>query len=101
MNINKYINWNDIWDSEICLDSNIENLEDENKELFDILNQFKKDTEVSLDFDECEINNGDLVFVFSETGGQSEGDSQGWSRVYYIVVDSEDFLIKDASYEQG
>lgn len=26
---------------------------------------------------------------------------QGWYRAYYITVDSDDFLIKDISYEQG
>lgn len=31
MTINKYINWNGIWEEEVCLETSIEMLEDDDK----------------------------------------------------------------------
>ena len=97
MNIDKYIKWDEIWNNEIFLDVDI----DEQPEFEKIINQFQKDDRVSIDTNECCIyNNKEFVFVFSERGGQSESDTQGWSREYYFTFDS-DYLLIGAKYEQG
>lgn len=66
------------------------------------LKSFINDDSVELDFSECEIQGDELVFSFSETGGQNESDNQGWYRCYWFrVKPQEDFLITDSGYEQG
>ena len=108
MNINKYINWGEIWEKEICLQTSIDNLiyndeydDETSKEIIGVINKFINDKEVELDIDECFIRNDDeLIFYFSEQGGQNESDTQGWSREYCFFV-SDDFLIYDAEYHQG
>lgn len=101
MTIDKYINWNGIWEEEVCLETSIEMLEDDDKtNSVAIIKKFIEDDNVSLICSECYIKDGGLFFFFGETGGQNESDTQGWSRDYCFVVD-EDFMIIDASYEQG
>jgi len=104
MNINKYINWNEIWDEEICPMSSIDCLgygdDYEKKESIKVIKQFMEDKNVKLISDECHIDDDVLYFFFSETGGQNESDTQGWSRDYCFSVDS-DFMIVEAEYSQG
>lgn len=102
MNIDKFIKWDEIWSEEICLQTSIDCLEDEdgNTKIIGVIQQFKEDKDVELMFSECTINEDKLIFFFGETGGQNESDNQGWSRDYTFTVDS-DFLIIDAEYSQG
>lgn len=110
MNINKYIKWDEIWAEQVDVQNAMEYLdyEDENEcKIITILSDFLKDKNVELNFDECcfeydsdKDNDGRLFFVFSEDGGQNESDTQGWSREYSFIVDS-NFLIIEASYSQG
>jgi hypothetical protein len=101
MNINKYIDWGEIWENEVCLETSMDCMEDDNKvNSIEVIKSFIKDSEVELLPDECYYQNPFLIFCFSETGGQNESDTQGWSRDYRFVVD-DDFIIVDASYEQG
>lgn len=102
MNIDKYINWSEIWDQEICLETSIECLEDNsvNFTTIQIIQQFQNDDSVEFDVDECYTHEDKLIFMFSETGGQNESDTQGWSREYTFIVDS-DFMVIDADYQQG
>ncbi len=101
MNIDKYINWNEIWNEEVCLETSIDCLEDDNHhKVIEVIKQFQDDHDLELLPNECYIKNDKLFFFFGETGGQNESDTQGWSRDYCFVVDDE-FLIMDASYQQG
>ena len=103
MNINKYINWAEIWDEEVCLQTSVDCLEDNPNDVdrIFVIEQFQLDKDVELNTEECFLReDGAMVFFFSETGGQNESDTQGWSRDYSFVV-NEDFLIFDAEYSQG
>lgn len=103
MNIDKFINWDEIWSEEICLQTSIDCLEeddDKNIEIISVIKQFQQDKDVELIISECTLNEGKLIFFFSETGGQNESDNYGWSRDYTFVVDS-DFMIINAGYSQG
>jgi hypothetical protein len=103
MNIDKYINWGDIWENEVCLKTAIDDFgerDGDHTETIDVIKQFIKDTKVELIREECYLDDNYLYFFFSETGGQNESDTQGWSRDYQFVVDK-DFLIINANYEQG
>ena len=96
LDINQYIKWGDIWEGEVEIDlSLIDDVKVKN-----IIKQYIIDKDVTLDYDECFIDGPNLVFCFSESGGQNESDTQGWSRDYQITVDK-DFIIIDAIYEQG
>ena len=95
MDINKYINFDEIWCSEVVTD-----LEFIDNKLLDLMEQFNNDDNVYLDVSECEFDDNKLYFVFSESGGQNESDTQGWFRRYELTVD-EDFMIIDIEYEQG
>lgn len=98
--IDNYIDWDAIWKNEVVShDTDI--LEGKEADLF---NALKGEKNMSLDVDECtiDLDLGTLLFCFSEEGGKSEGDPQGWFRMYWFQVTiSEDFLITDAGYEQG
>ena len=104
MNIDKYINWGDIWENEVCLKTAIDVFEDGEvyNEIVETIKQFQKDENVIILNDECsyDSDNGQLVFFFGETGGQNESDNQGWSREYIFIVD-EDFMVIDTEYRQG
>lgn len=106
MKIDKYINWVDIWDNEVCLKTAIDDFEQRDDEVYnkivETIKQFQKDENVTLLNDECsyDSDNGQLVFLFGETGGQNESDNQGWSRDYVFIVD-EDFMVIDTEYRQG
>jgi hypothetical protein len=101
MELSKYIMWDDIWENEVCLETSIDNLEDDNHlTTIEVIRNFINDNDVELLRDECYLLYGRLYFFFSETGGQTEGDTQGWSRDYSFVVD-ENFSIINANYEQG
>lgn len=103
MNINKYINWNEIWIEEVCIDKELNILEDiynVNPILINTIKQFIEDKDVQLLFDECYMDDDKLIFCFGETGGQNESDNQGWSRDYTFIVDP-DFMIINAEYSQG
>ena len=97
--IAKYIDWAKIWSEEVQIKNQIEYASKSNIEN---LKNFVNDDKVELDFSECEIQDDDLLFQFSETGGQNESDTQGWYRSYWFKVNpEEDFLINDSGYEQG
>ncbi len=102
MSIDRYIRWGDIWSSEVDPKASAEALRaDGNDAVAEVVEQFIRDEHVELLPDECELRaGGELLFAFGETGGQSEGDSQGWSRDYTFIV-GRDFAITDAEYEQG
>jgi hypothetical protein len=104
MGLDKYINWGDIWENEVCLKTAIDVLEDgeDYNEIVETIKQFQKDENVIILNDECsyDSDNGQLVFFFGETGGQNESDNQGWSREYIFIVD-EDFMVIDTEYRQG
>ncbi len=101
MSLDKYIKWDELWLNEVDLTVD-DFISDKAKE---VLKQFRKDDSVCMVIDECnmQILDGDeqeFIFQFSETGGQNESDTQGWSRDYWITI-GEDYLLKDAEYEQG
>lgn len=98
-NISKYLDWLSIWTNEVEPNNQIQIIEGSDLEN---LENFIKDDRVELDFSECEIQENDLVFSFSETGGQNESDTQGWYITYWFKVNpEEDFIINDSGYEQG
>ena len=98
-NINKYIDWSSIWNNEVNL---LEELEYLTGNSLYILKSFIDDKDVELDPSECEISGKYLIFTFSESGGQNESDTQGWSREYWFTVDPDsDFEIKSSEYQQG
>jgi len=95
MSISKYVNWIGIWSDEVSLDdSQLLSLAKENLEMF------KQDTEVELLNSECDIIESGYLIYFSESGGQNESDTQGWSRDYCFHIDF-DFTLQDVTYEQG
>ena len=95
--ISEYIKWDKIWESEVDL-SIPEGYE---FKCYMVVNQFLQDGGLELLESECGITeNQQLLFCWSERGGQNESDTQGWSREYYFVVDS-DFFVVSAEYEQG
>ena len=96
MNIDKYIDWLKIWIDEVYLDS----LEEEKIEDYKIVKAFALDKKVEINLGECFTDGDGLHFMFSETGGQNESDTQGWSRDYSFTV-NEDFEIIRAEYGQG
>jgi len=97
--IAKYLDWGSIWENEVKIKSQIQHADEPDVgRLMDFIN----DDKVELDFSECEIQDNELVFQFSETGGQNESDNQGWFRSYWFRVNpEEDFIISDSGYEQG
>lgn len=101
MEINKYIDWSALWEHEVDLTIN----DFLNKEQKLILFNFRNDSDVMLNREECsiEINSLDNLqynICFSDSGGQNESDNQGWSREYYITLD-DGFILKDITYTQG
>jgi len=102
MKINNYIKWDEIWDKEICLQTSIDCLEDDeiNTKIIGIIQQFMDDNEVGLISSECEMYSNKLLFFFGESGGENESDTQGWSRDYTFIVNA-DFMIIEAYYSQG
>lgn len=99
MNIDKYIDWESIWNDNIILTDILEYCENENYKK--IIEQFLDDTEVDLLLSECELlNDNKLFFSFGESGGQNESDTQGWSRNYDFIFDK-DFDLISVDYEQG
>lgn len=97
MSIDKYINWEEIWDNEVCLDIPTDNLPPKQINLID---RFREETDLELLFQECSYD-GDLLHIYwGESGGQNESDTQGWSRDYLFILD-EDFIILDVIYSQG
>lgn len=103
MNIDKYINWDEIWDKEVCVQTSIDCLSDDKKniKIIGVIEQFREDNDVVLTTSECtQGQDNNLVFYFGDSGGQNESDNQGWFRYYTFAVDS-DFMIIDAEYCQG
>jgi hypothetical protein len=99
--LSKYIKWGEILAEEICLECLKDSLEDSEFIKKDILDDFLRESELELMVDECYFTDDlELVFCFAESGGITEGDSQGWSREYYLVFDT-NFELIDISYEQG
>ncbi|PTX43424.1 hypothetical protein C8P64_1951 [Christiangramia gaetbulicola] len=96
MNINKYINWGELWEEEICL----ETAKDYNPSLIEKIERFQNDKEVELIFDECHIDDDRIYIFFGETGGENESDTHGWSRDYSFVFDK-DFMLLSLNYTQG
>jgi len=95
----KYIKWNEIWQNEIDLTIAIDYCP---KKFKTLLKSFIEDKDnLELMVDECSIlKDGRLFFFFGETGGQNESDTQGWSRDYSVIFDSE-YLFKSIHYSQG
>ena len=91
--LNKYIDWSSLWCDEVFFDNS-------HDDFCDIIKQFESDNDVELCVNECHLDSDRIVFCFSETGGQNESDTQGWSRCYWFVFDY-DMLLIDAGYEQG
>lgn len=100
MNINKYIKWDEIWSEEIDIKNTVDYVDEDNVEFINVINQFNQDNDVELLMSECDMNGDKLIFFFSESGGQNESDTQGWSRDYTFIVDS-NFMVLDAEYSQG
>jgi hypothetical protein len=97
--INEYINWGMIWSEKVELKCQLEYLQPLH---LDNAKAFLNDKKVELDSSECEIQDDELLFQFSETGGQNESDTQGWFRCYWFRVDpSNEFEVTDSGYEQG
>jgi hypothetical protein len=74
MNINSYIKWGELWSDEICIKEVNGYLDEKNeneKKIIDVISQFLNDKSVELNFDECflDIDDNNLHFLFSETGG--------------------------------
>lgn len=98
LNINKYIDWNKIWNEEIDLESSIEDVCSPFK---DLLQTFRDDKSLVLELAECDlVDDKRFKFVFAEHGGANESDSVGWFRRYDVFV-YEDFEIYEIYYEQG
>ena len=98
LNINKYINFEAIWNEEIDLTGDFDEKYSKllNNFLFEIDNN-----SLELLVTECDLqDNGNLLFFWSESGGQNESDNQGWSRDYTLVFNDEFDLI-DIEYSQG
>ena len=96
----KYIKWEDIWDEEIGVPE-----VEEDSEHFEMLEQFNnelKDNDgLELMVDECsQLENGNLYFVFGESGGQNESDTQGWSRDFTLEFE-DDYTFVSIEYSQG
>ena len=99
MNIDKYINWHELYDEEIDLSITVEYVK--NRKHKELINDFLLERNMDLMHDECSTNNkGDLIFFFGETGGQNESDTQGWSRDYCIVF-NKNLDFKSIEYSQG
>ena len=99
MSIDKYIDWNEIWQEEICLE--IAKDCTENETHIDLIDRFLKLEGMQLLKDECSLDeDGNMMFFFSESGGQSEGDSQGRSCDFTFAFNHE-FSLIDVSYSQG
>lgn len=94
MNIDKYIDFHSIWKNEIILDP-------KDERFTEIINQFLNDNNLELLSCQCELVNGDeILFFFSESGGDNESDTQGWSRDYTFIFDK-NFNLIDVEYSQG
>ncbi len=98
LNIDKYIQWSEIWNEEICVKTSIDVCD--NKEMKDLMKRFLKDKDIELMESECNVHGNYLMFFFGEQGGQNESDTQGWSRDYTFTVDK-DFSIINVEYSQG
>lgn len=99
MNINEYIDFEAIWNEEIDLTGDFEEKYSEllNNFLFEINNYDGLELLVT----ECDLrDNGNLLFFWSESGGQNESDNQGWSRDYSLLFNSE-FELIDIEYSHG
>jgi len=100
MILSQYIQWNEIWQNEIDLHLELEYIKSNSEDTrIEIIEQFLNDKNVCLNIEECELlDNDDLYFCFSEQGGQHEGDSVGWFRIYHFVFDKN--TLKTVEYEQ-
>jgi hypothetical protein len=97
--IAKYLDWFSIWENEVKPQLTEEDLH--STEIWKHIQSFNND-KLDIDIHECEIQDDELMFQFSEAGGKNESDTQGWFRCYWFKVQPEkDFLISDAGYEQG
>ncbi len=96
----KYIKWEEIWDDEIGT-INIEEDNEYAEMVKDFIEELYSDSELELMEEGCELlDNGNLVFFFSESGGQNESDTQGWSRDFTLEFE-EDYTFVSIEYSQG
>ena len=100
LNIDKYIDFNAIWNEEIHLVN-----DDTNEKYFELLNNFLYEIDnydgLELIISDCELRyDGELLFVFGENGGQNESDNQGWNRGYDLLFNS-NFELINIEYFQG
>lgn len=96
MSLDRFIKWDKIWDEEICIDSH--DLYGEKQEL---VNRFKKESNLSLVEDECyETLKEGFVFHWAYFFGQNESDTQG-SFINFDIITDEEFYIIDINYNQG
>ena len=96
----KYIKWEEIWDEEIGAPE-----VEEDSEYFEMLEQFNnelKDNDgLELMISECsQLENGNLLFFFGESGGANESDTQGWSRDFTLEFE-DDYTFVSIEYSQG
>jgi len=91
INIDKYINFSAIWYEEIYL-------ENDDSEM---VKTFLSEDNLEFIIGDCQLrDNGDMLFVFGESGGQNESDNQGWSRGYELLFNS-NFELINIEYFQG
>lgn len=104
MNIlNKFINWNYLYHQELRFSIDESLFDEDNNDdakLIELIKQFKNDSQVELDKDECYIKDNQIILFFSETGGENESDPDGWSRVYSLEFNGDGELI-NIDYSQG
>lgn len=95
--IEKYVDWHKLWKA---INLHIDVDTDEDQELHDLVESFKKDDKIELLPEECYVAEDSIWIVFGEEGGKSEGDPQGWSREYAFSFNS-DLACMSGEYQQG
>jgi hypothetical protein len=98
--ISTYLDWSSIWENDVAPQLKDESLHSD--EILKNIQSFNNEKDLTMDISDCEIQDDELMFQFSEVGGKNESDTQGWYRTYWFKVKpEEDFLISDSGYEQG
>ncbi len=96
-NLAPYLDWATLWDKYVRHQIFEEDYHSSDE--WELMKKFQKDNRVDLDFSECEIQDDEIIFQWSETGGQNESDTQGWYRLYWFrCKPEEDFIITDSGY---
>jgi len=111
--IDKYVDWLELWEEEVCLDTSIDLLEetedktDGQKESIKLMRAFldHNSSETGIFFeiqkDDCELlASGCMIIVWGAEYNHSECNPEGNYMRYEFLVDDEFNVIK-ATYEQG